>query len=210
VLLIPHLRKAGKPLYAILPNILQMKKTLLTFVLLFFTFLTFGQEIKYVNTEQLNIRSGAGSNYDVIDKASQGTKLTIISDQGKWSEVELENGKKGNIWTIDLIVGGLILYWLFKSPSNSSSTNSPRQKSSPKPKPNHWYHCKNCNEKIQSSKMPTGLNCSNSTFHKWTDLGEVGEDAYNCKNCGTTIYTNRMPTGLNCARDTFHKWTKLS
>jgi uncharacterized protein YgiM (DUF1202 family) len=206
-----------------------MKKTLITFVLIFFTFLTFGQEIKYVNTEQLNIRSGAGSDYDIIDKASQGTKLTIISNQGKWSEVELENGKKGfvstkflsdtkeepkkkkgNIWTIVLIVGGLILYWLFKSPSNSSSTNSPRQKSSPKPKPNHWYHCKNCNEKIQSSKMPTGLNCSNSTFHKWTDLGEVGEDAYNCKNCGTTIYTNRMPTGLNCARDTFHKWTKLS
>lgn len=206
-----------------------MRQTFIILILLF-SIHSFGQNNKYVNTELLNIREGAGKNYTVVGQVKQSEKVTIISEADNWTQIETESGikgfvsskflsetneepkkKKGSIWTLVLIIGGLILYWLFKSPSSSNtSRNSSRPKSTPKPKPNRWYHCKNCNEKVQSSKMPTGLNCSNSTFHKWTDLGEVGNDAYNCKNCGTTIYTNKMPTGLNCSRDTFHKWTKLS
>lgn len=72
-----------------------MKKTLLTFGLLLITILTFGQQTKYVDTEELNIRAGAGTKYEVVYKISQGQKVTVLSDQGKWSEIELENGQKG-------------------------------------------------------------------------------------------------------------------
>lgn len=220
-----------------------MKKPLLTFLFLLITFLAFGQQTKYVDTEELNIRAGAGTKYEVVDKISQGQKVTVLTEHGKWSEIELENGTKGfvstrflsdtetssssnksdkkNSWIGYVLVIGFVLYGLKKlfggssSSSNNSTRREPRtettrQSSQPKVKPLHWYHCKNCNEKIQASKTPTGLNCSNSTFHKWTDLGEVGNDAYNCKNCGTTIYTTKTPTGLNCSKATFHKWTKLS
>lgn len=76
-----------------------MKKLLLIFMLLPVTILVFGQEIKYVNTEQLNVRAGAGSKYEVVDKISQGQKVTVLLNQGKWSEIELENGQKGFVST---------------------------------------------------------------------------------------------------------------
>ena len=76
-----------------------MKKPTLTLVFLLFAFLTFGQQTKYVDTEELNIRSGAGTKYEVVDKISQGRKVTVLSDQGKWSEIELENGQKGFVST---------------------------------------------------------------------------------------------------------------
>lgn len=72
-----------------------MKKLKLLLALILFTNLTFGQEIKYVDTEVLNIRSGAGTKYDVVDKISKGEKITVLSTQGKWTEIETENGQKG-------------------------------------------------------------------------------------------------------------------
>lgn len=215
-----------------------MKKLIATFGLLLFTTLTFGQETKYVNTEELNVRSGAGSKYDVVQKLSQGDKITVVSTKGKWSEVELANGTKGYVsskflsdsstskpstsskkspWLGYILVIGIILYGLnkvfkFFGGSSNSGGSSPRQTrvQTPKIKPLHWYHCKNCNIKIEAERTPTAHNCSNATFHKWTDLGEVGNQAYNCRNCGTTVYTTRTPTAHNCPRETFHKWTKLS
>jgi uncharacterized protein YgiM (DUF1202 family) len=221
-----------------------MKKTLLTFGLLLITILTFGQQTKYVDTEELNIRAGAGTKYEVVNKISQGQKVTVLTEHGKWSEIELENGTKGfvstkflsdsqtsssskgsdkkNSWIGYVLVIGFVLYGLKKlfggssSSSSSSTRREPRTEtirqtsSKPKTNPLRWYHCKNCNIKIEAGKQPTSLNCSKETFHKWTDLGEVGNQAYSCKNCGTTVYTTKQPTSLNCSRDTFHKWTKLS
>lgn len=131
-----------------------MKKPLLTFGLLLITFLTFGQQTKYVNTEELNIRAGAGTKYEVVDKISQGQKVTVLTENGKWSEIELENGQKGfvstkflsdtqnsssqssdnnNSWISYLIVIGLVLYGLYKVKkflsglfSSSSSSSSSR------------------------------------------------------------------------------------
>ena len=135
-----------------------MKKTLLTFGLLLITILTFGQQTKYVDTEELNIRAGAGTKYEVVDKISQGQKVTVLSDQGKWSEIELENGQKGfvstkflsdtqnsssqssdknNSWISYLIVIGLVLYGLYKVKkffsglfSGSSSSSSSKRTTS--------------------------------------------------------------------------------
>jgi hypothetical protein len=139
-----------------------MKKTLLTFGLLLITILTFGQQTKYVDTEELNIRAGAGTKYEVVEKISQGQKVTVLSDQGKWSEIELENGQKGfvstkflsdtqnsssqtsnkkNSWISYLIVIGLVLYGLYKVKKffsglfsgSSSSSSSQRSTSTNKP-----------------------------------------------------------------------------
>ena len=139
-----------------------MKKPLLTFLFLLITILTFGQQTKYVGTEELNIRAGAGTKYEVVDKISQGQKVTVLSDQGKWSEIELENGQKGfvstkflsdtqnlssqtsdkkNSWISYFIVIGLVLYGLYKVKKffsglfsgSSSSSSSQRSTSTNKP-----------------------------------------------------------------------------
>ncbi len=109
-----------------------MKNLILIFGLLLMAFLSFGRETKYVNTEQLNIRSGAGATYEIVDNVSKGQKVIIISKQGEWSEVELENKQKGFVstkflsdtqnliaqssekkpWIRCLIVIGLVLYVL--------------------------------------------------------------------------------------------------
>lgn len=221
--------------------------TITTFLLL--TFQVFGQDYKYVNTETLNIREGAGKEYNVVGQVNKGEKVNALSESGSWTQIETETGltgfvatkylgsiadepkssdKKDSSWVNILVVLGIIGYGLYKiknffsglfGGSSSSSSSSPRrepraettrQSSQPKIKPLRWYHCKNCNIKIEAGKQPTSLNCSRETFHKWTDLGEVGNQAYSCKNCGTTVYTTKQPTSLNCSRDTFHKWTKLS
>lgn len=112
-----------------------MKKTLLLFGILLITILTFGQETKYVDTEQLNVRAGAGSKYEVVGKVSQGQKITVLSNEGNWSEIELENGTKGYVstkflsddqnsnasnsskessWVIYLIIIGIVLYGIYK------------------------------------------------------------------------------------------------
>lgn len=137
-----------------------MKKTLLTFGLLLIAILTFGQQTKYVDTEELNIRAGAGTKYEVVDKISQGQKVTVLTEQGKWSEIELENGTKGfvstkflsdtetssspkssdkkNSWVGYLLVIGFVLYGLKKlfggsSSSSRTSTSTNRQEVRRKP-----------------------------------------------------------------------------
>lgn len=146
-------------------------------------------------------------------------------------EEQKSNYKKDSSWVSVLIALGILGYVGYKvknffsglfggtSNSSSSSRSQPRSENSRhsstptyklKVNPLRWYHCKNCNIKIEAGKQPTSLNCSADTFHRWTDLGSVGNQAYSCKNCGTTVYTEKQPTSLNCSRDTFHRWTKLS
>jgi hypothetical protein len=50
-----------------------------------------------VNTEQnsLNIRSGAGKQYDVIGKAARGAKVVILEDAGQWLKIRLADGTIG-------------------------------------------------------------------------------------------------------------------
>ena len=129
-----------------------MKKTLLTFGLFLITILTFGQQTKYVDTEELNIRAGAGTKYEVVDKISQGQKVTVLTEHGKWSEIELENGTKGfvstkflsdtqtssspkssdkkNSWIGYVLVIGFVLYGLKKLFGGSSSNSSSQRNTS--------------------------------------------------------------------------------
>ena len=225
-----------------------MRRLFILTTLLLLTVQVFGQNYKYVNTETLNVRENAGKRYNVVGQVMRGEKITALSESGNWTEIEIENGKKGYVstkflsstndtqtsnnkkfpWINILIVLGLLGYVVYKiknffsglfSGSVSSKRREPRTETSrqtpvpsyqPQINPLRWYNCKNCNIKIETSKQPTSLNCSGDTFHKWTDLGEAGNQAHSCKNCGTTVYTTKQPTSINCSRDTFHKWTKLS
>lgn len=42
-----------------------------------------------------NVRSGAGKNFEIVTKASKNERVTVLSDNGSWTEVETESGEKG-------------------------------------------------------------------------------------------------------------------
>lgn len=217
-----------------------MKKLISITMLFLITVQMFGQNFKFVNAEKLNIREHAGKKYNVIEQASKGDKVILISESGKWAEIETENGIKGYVsakylsaknesetkdeyaWLnvlIALIFLGSLGYKIIsffsrlfsKKPSSSRSKSSSREIiRKPKEVILKWYHCERCNEKIKAINKPTSINCSNANFHNWTDLGIVGDHAYNCENCGTTVYTKSKPTSFRCPQANFHHWTKLS
>lgn len=76
-----------------------MKQITTLTVLLFFTVLAFGQDFKYVNTETLNVRENAGKQYNVVGQVNKGDKITAISENNGWTEIETVNGTKGFVAT---------------------------------------------------------------------------------------------------------------
>lgn len=71
------------------------------------------------------------------------------------------------------------------------------------------YFCKHCSTLVQKDSTPTTSGCPGSTFHSWTNLGDVGLITYLCKNCGTKVMAKSQPTTSGCSKSTFHSWTKL-
>ncbi|WP_307993613.1 SH3 domain-containing protein [uncultured Intestinibacter sp.] len=57
---------------------------------------TSGNTIKEVNTNVLNVRSGAGTNYSKIGSLTQGTRVSVISESNGWSKINY-NGKVGYV-----------------------------------------------------------------------------------------------------------------
>ncbi len=92
------------------------------------------------------------------------------------------------------------------SGSSGTSNFSGRTSSAPKM---YWYICKSCAICIKKTNLPSSSGCSNSTFHNWVRVGEVGEINYCCKSCGITIQTNYLPSSSGCPNATFHSWYKL-
>ncbi|MBQ3421167.1 MAG: C40 family peptidase, partial [Romboutsia sp.] len=68
-----------------------------------------------VTASTLNIRSGAGTKYSVVTKASKGSTVEILESSNGWYKVKLSNGKIG--W-------GSGSYISMTTSSNSSSTNN--------------------------------------------------------------------------------------
>lgn len=48
--------------------------------------ITFAATLKVVNTNSLNVRSGAGTKYRVLGKLTKDTKISIISESNDWSK----------------------------------------------------------------------------------------------------------------------------
>src|SRR4051794_943082 len=75
-------------------------RKILTFIaLIIFSNQLVGQDYKFVNTEALNIREGAGKHYNVVGKISKGDKVTAISENRGWTQIETSNGIKGYVAT---------------------------------------------------------------------------------------------------------------
>lgn len=55
----------------------------------------FSQEARYINTELLNVRIGPGKNYEVLDTAPKGEKVTVLSASGNWTQIQMDSGIKG-------------------------------------------------------------------------------------------------------------------
>lgn len=200
-----------------------MRKIILTLGLLLVTIFTFGQETKYVNTEVLNVRSGASTDNEIIDKINKGEKVIVLSNSYRWSKVELENGNTGYVsskflsdnssdgypWYIYLIVIVLALYLINKvlkffggsSNSNNSTTKSPSRKSSDvrsAPQPQQKYYCKCCGADFKNIKDLTFNSCfKNSTKKHELFEGEV-ENKYYCKDCGQDFKNLKDLTFNSC------------
>jgi len=66
-------------------------KYIFTFAILLISFLTFSQTEFFVNTELLNVRSGAGTEYDFVGQVKLNEKVLEISKSGNRSEIKTEN-----------------------------------------------------------------------------------------------------------------------
>lgn len=98
------------------------------------------------------------------------------------------------------------------SSSSSSANSSPTGKRtswSNKASKLYWYTCSNCGLAIKNNQSPSRNVCSNSTFHYWHNVGEVGDNNYCCKHCGVTIQTKQSPFRIGCPNSSFHNWHKL-
>jgi SH3-like domain-containing protein len=48
-------------------------------------------------TDLVNIRSGPGTNHDIVFKAEKGVPFRVLGEQGDWLHIESRNGDKGYI-----------------------------------------------------------------------------------------------------------------
>ena len=197
VLLIPHCVKPQNVIghFRTTPHMKQI--TTLT-VLLFFTVLAFGQDFKYVNTETLNVRENAGKQYNVVGQVNKGDKVTAVSENNGWTEIETENGIKGFVatkylssdyqsghsdngkekspWGSILIVLGILGYAGYKVKkffsglfgSSSSSSSSYRTPSSTKTTPRETVRT---TERVSTSeKQKCYCKCCGREFDNVRDL----------------------------------------
>lgn len=112
-----------------------MNRIITITIFLILTLHLFGQDYKYVNTETLNVREGAGKEFDVIEQVNKGDKVNTLSESGSWTQIETEKGitgfvstnyltstsdkpksndEKGGSWGSILILLGIIGYGLYK------------------------------------------------------------------------------------------------
>jgi uncharacterized protein YgiM (DUF1202 family) len=136
-----------------------MKNIITLTTLIFLTFQVFGQDYKQVNTETLNVREGAGKEYNVVGQINMGEKVTTLSESDSWTQIETETGltgfvatkylssetdeqpkkndKKESSWFSILIVLGVIGYGLYRVKNffsglfSGSSSRSNSQRSTP-------------------------------------------------------------------------------
>jgi N-acetylmuramoyl-L-alanine amidase len=66
-----------------------------------------------VQADQLNVRSGPGTDHETLTQVSRGTRLPILDTSADWYEVKLPSGKTG--W---------VVAWYVKEDSQSSASGS--------------------------------------------------------------------------------------
>lgn len=71
------------------------------------------------------------------------------------------------------------------------------------------YFCEKCKTLVTSNQPPYPHNCPSGGNHKWTDLGEIGNDTYQCGKCGLVVKSKNMPYPFSCPNGGTHQWNKL-
>lgn len=165
-----------------------------TFVLL--TLQVFGQDYKHVNTETLNIREGAGKEYNVVGQVNKGDKVNALSESGSWTQIETETGltgfvatkflsstvdepkssdKKDSSWVSILVVLGIIGYGLYKIKNFFSGLFGGG-----------------------SSNRTVNTTSSNKTVKTMTRNSVEQKQKYFCKCCGKDFNSVRDLTSNSC------------
>lgn len=163
-----------------------MKVIITTLFFVGFYSMTFSQEKRLVTTKILNVRSGAGVNYDVINQVREGDTIISLETENTWSKIELTSGdigyvsnefisepltvetsqskdKKSNSWfgTIFIIVIVIILLNAArKTLFTSSKKTTSRRPSGTNPQ-----------SKSQSSQNPSRRNNSNGVVYRYRIKG---------------------------------------
>jgi hypothetical protein len=68
-----------------------MKKAIFVVLLGLGAIYAFSQEDYIVNSDGLNVRSGPGTNYDVLQVIHRGDMVTVVSVEGYWAMIEFED-----------------------------------------------------------------------------------------------------------------------
>lgn len=100
-----------------------MKPLITTAFLIIICFTSITQELSTVNAKLLNVRSGAGTNFEVITQVQEGDKVNTYSTIDSWTEIETESGVKGYVSTE------------FLSKDSISNSESPKRDK----KNNSWF-----------------------------------------------------------------------
>ena len=89
----------------------------------------------------------------------------------------------------------------------------PAAKSKPYVPPERIYQCDQCHDLVKLSHQPSGAKCSGrkNAPHRWTSLGEFGDNVYQCRKCSIKIKVKYSPSGGKCPaeRNGPHSWSKL-
>lgn len=61
------------------------------------------EKVVTILADGVNIRSGPGQNYIVVDSASTGNTFPVVQSEGEWHQIKLENGQKAWVasWLTD-------------------------------------------------------------------------------------------------------------
>lgn len=74
-----------------------MKFLLIILGCFFINLFTFSQELKTVNTQILNLRNGAGTEFEIIHQLNYGDTVKAFSTIDTWTEIESKTGIKGYV-----------------------------------------------------------------------------------------------------------------
>lgn len=191
-----------------------MKRKITIILLLLITLVASSQVIKYINTSELNIRDGAGTEYKIITKVVKNDKVTVLSERGKWSQIELENGLKGYVSTkflsdnensgslntskdtslvtyffifgLIVVIFGINKLSKFLGISSNSTRWNRANSSSDK-----------SNKKILQPKVDSNISNKGKFSSKSTN--------FYCKYCGASSYSISSLTGQNCLKSPSRK-----
>jgi len=75
----------------------NMKFLLIILGCFFINLFTFSQELKTVNTQILNLRNGAGTEFEIIHQLHYGDTVKAFSTIDTWTEIESKTGIKGYV-----------------------------------------------------------------------------------------------------------------